>query len=344
MAGIKVGLIGLGFMGEVHARYFTANPKVERLAVASPVPAEREKAQAKYGAVVYEDYREMLAKERPDAVDVCTPNATHPDMAVAGLEAGANVLVEKPLALSLPEIDRALETERRTGKKLLVAHSLRFSDAYAKGHELLVGGRIGDPVFLIGKYKWFKDFNKYSAWKRDSSASGGGMLMQSGIHIVDTLVWYAGARPVEVSGRADKLIFKDFPIEDNFIGTITFENGVLAHFIGSSATKGFIDYGVEVYGTTGALRVDSTAVPGSLDLDGHSVQLFQEQTDLGNQGVLMQPSLPRRDMWQVQVNHFVDVAEGSAEPLVSGEAARRTMQVLFGLYESARTGQPVRIQ
>lgn len=343
MAGIKVGLIGLGFMGGVHAKYYQANPKVERLAVATPVPAEQETAREKYGAVVYADFREMLARERPEAVDVCTPNATHPAMAVAALEAGAHVMVEKPLALSLLEIDRILETARRTGRKVLVGHSLRFSDAYSRGHAFLADGRIGDPVFLIGKYKWFKDFNRYPAWKTDASASGGGMLMQSGIHIVDTLVWYAGARPVEVSGRADKLIFKDFPIEDNFLATITFENGVLAHFIGSSATKGFIDYGVEAYGTAGALRVDSTAVPGSLDLDGHSVQLFQEKTEYGDRGTLIQPTLPRRDMWQVQVDHFVDVAEGTAEPAVSGEAARRTMEVLFGLYESARTGRPLRL-
>jgi predicted dehydrogenase len=343
MAEVKMALIGLGFMGEVHARYYQANPKVGRLAVASPVPAERAKAAESYGAAVYEDFREMLATERPDGVDVCTPNATHPDLAVAALEAGASVLVEKPLALDLAGIDRVLAAARRTGRKVLVAHSLRFSDAYAKGQELLSAGEIGRPIFLIGKYKWFKDFNRYSSWKRDPAASGGGMLMQSGIHIVDTLVWYAGAEPVEVSGRADNLFFTDFPVEDNFLGTITFANGVLGHFIGSSATKGFIDYGVEAYGTEGALRVDSNAVPGSLDLDGHSVQLFKERSEYGGRGALIQPSLPKRDMWQVQVDHFVDVAAGEAEPAVSGEAARRTMAVLFGLYESARTGRPVRL-
>lgn len=341
--GLKVALIGLGFMGEVHARYYRANPKVGRLAVASPVPAERERAKELYRAEVFEDYREMLAAFAPDAVDVCTPNATHPDMAVAAFEAGAHVLVEKPLGLNLDDIDRVLAVAERTGRKLLVAHSLRFSDAYAKGRELLAAGEAGDPLFLIGKYKWYKDFHRYSPWKRDPAASGGGMLMQSGIHIVDTLVWYAGARPVEVTGRADKLIFKEFDIEDNFIGTITFANGVLAHFIGSSATKGFIDYGVEAYGTAGALRVDSTAIPGSLDLDGHSVQLFKERSEFGGRGVLIQPSLPKRDMWQVQTDHFVDVAAGEAEPAVSGAEARRTMEVLFGLYESARTGRPVRL-
>lgn len=343
MSGLKVGLIGLGFMGEVHARHYRANPKVGRLAVASPVPAERERAQKLYEAEVFEDYREMLAAFRPDAADVCTPNATHPVMAIAALEAGAHVLVEKPLALSLAEIDRVNEAAERAGRRVLVAHSLRFSDAYARGHEFLSGGKIGDPLFLIGKYKWYKDFHKYSAWKRDPAASGGGMLMQSGIHIVDTLVWYAGARPVEVSGRADKLLFKEFAIEDNFLGTVTFANGVLAHFIGSSATKGFIDYGVEAYGTAGALRVDSTAVPGSLDLDGHSVQLFQERSEFGDRGTLIQPTLPKRDMWQVQCDHFVAVAAGEAEPAVSGAEARRTMEVLFGLYESARTGRPVRL-
>jgi predicted dehydrogenase len=330
-------------MGEVHARYYRANPKVARLAVASPVAAERERAREKYGAEVFADFREMLASFRPDAADVCTPNVTHPDMAVAALAADAHVLVEKPLALSLAELDRVLAVEERTGRRLLVAHSLRFSDAYARGCEFLRAGRIGDPLFLIGKYKWFKDFHQYAAWKRDPAASGGGMLMQSGIHIVDTLVWYAGARPVEVSGRADQLIFKEFAIEDNFLGTITFDNGVLAHFIGSSATKGFIDYGVEAYGTSGALRVDSTAVPGSLDLDGHSVQLFQERSEFGDRGVLIQPTLPKRDLWQVQVDHFVEVAAGEAEPAVSGREARRTMEVLFGLYESARTGRPVRL-
>lgn len=342
MAGLKLALIGLGFMGEVHARYYRANPKVGRLAVASPVPAERARAAELYGAAVYADFQEMLATEQPDGVDVCTPNATHPDMAVAALTAGAHVLVEKPLGLDLAGIDRVLETARRTGRKVLVAHSLRFSDAYAKGKEFLAAGEVGEPLYLIGKYKWYKDFRRYPAWKVDPVASGGGMLMQSGIHIVDTLVWYAASEPVEVSGRADHLLFKDVAVEDNFLGTVTFANGVLAHFSGSSATKGFIDYGVEAYGTTGAVRVDSTAVPGSLDLDGHSVQLFQEKSAYGEQGVLIQPSLPKRDMWQVQVNHFVDVVAGEAEPAVPGEEARRTMKVLFGLYESARAGRPVR--
>ncbi len=337
MSRIAVGIIGFGFMGEVHLKHYKANPAVGKIAVVSPVAEEREKAQRAYDVHTYDDYEKMLIMEKPDVVSICAPNYIHAQLACASMDAGAHVLLEKPIGIIPQEVDAVIRKSKETGKKVMVGHSLRFSDAYSKGRDVLLSGKIGEPVFIEGKYKWFKDFNRFPGWKKDFKTAGGGMLLQSGIHIIDMFTWYVNSPVKQVWGLADNLYFKNCGIEDSFIGAIRFESGVMAHFVGSNATKGFVDYGLEVYGTDGAIKVTSHAVPGGLDITNHTLSVFVENHEMGDRGALIEPAFYSRDFWANQINSFLDYVVNDTPPPVCLYDAQKTMDVCFALYESAKT-------
>lgn len=336
--GLTIGIIGMGFMGSVHAAHYLDNPQVRQILVTSPVAEERELAKKKYGAIVYEDYQEMVREGKPDGVSICTPNFDHSSVASWLLKEapGSGILIEKPIGVNQEQVDTLLNTAKDVNSTVLVGHSLRFANAYALGRELLLTGEIGAPVYLEGRYKWFKDFNRFPAWKRSPELSGGGFLMQSGLHMLDLFLWYASAPVTEVIGRSSNLYFKDAAIEDTFIAEIYFKSGVMAHLVGSSATKGFIDYGIEIYGTSGAIKVESVAIPGGLDIDNHAVRLFKENSELSPNGALTIPTIPKSDFWKDEINHFINCLLGKEKPIVNLNDAKVVMDLCFALYESAR--------
>ncbi|HAH95782.1 MAG TPA: hypothetical protein DHD79_07410 [Firmicutes bacterium] len=340
MSGLTVGIIGMGFMGSVHARHYRDNGRVDRLLVATPVEQEQKIARERFGAEVFSDYRSMIQQGQPQAVSICTPNFDHYEIASWLMQEapGIAILIEKPLGVNDQQVAKLTKLAAGHQSPILVGHSLRFAGAYIKGRELLRQNAIGKPCYLEARYKWFKDFSKFPAWKRDPELSGGGFLMQSGLHMLDLFVWYADSPVVEVTGHAEDLYFKDFPVEDTFFGTVRFANGVAAHLVGSSATKGFIDYGIEVYGERGAIKVESVAVPGGLDIDNHSVSLFTEESAYSPSGALVIPSAPKSDFWKDEINHFVSCVLDGTAPIVTPADAKIVMDVCFALYKSAALG------
>lgn len=345
-AGLTVGIVGMGFMGSVHARHYRDNGRVGRLLVATPVEAEQKTAREKFGAEVFSDFREMVRDGHPQAVSVCTPNFDHFETASWLIKEApdAALLIEKPIGVNAQQVDALVEDGAGHGAPILVGHSLRFAAAYARGRDLLRQDAVGNPCYLEARYKWFKDFSRFPAWKRSPEMSGGGFLMQSGLHMLDLFVWYADSPVVEVTGHAGNFFFKDFPVEDTFFADLRFASGVRAHLVGSSATKGFIDYGIEVYGERGAIKVESVAVPGGLDIDNHSVSLFTEDTSYSPSGALIVPSAPKSDFWKDEIDHFVRCAAGEEKPSVTLRDAKTVMDVCFALYESAAAGgRPVKL-
>lgn len=126
MKKLRIGVIGLGFIGQLHVRIWSENPEVELAAVADVVGEVAEKTGREYQCAYYIDYKEMLEKEDIDAVDICVPEDFHVDPAVAAAKAGKHILMEKPIAKTVKEARIIEEAARENGVRLMVAHVLKF--------------------------------------------------------------------------------------------------------------------------------------------------------------------------------------------------------------------------
>lgn len=196
---LNIGVIGYGFIGRVHAQHYMNNKNVDRVIIADPLEVNRESAR-KMGLMTYEDFEDMLNSEKLDAVSICTPHNTHKDIALRVMDFKIPILLEKPIATSREEIKEIIEKSEKLNIKVMVAHSLRFSDTFRLAKKMIDDGELGKILFIIGKYLAFKDYNQYPKWKTTKKEAWGGTLFRDGIHIVDAIVWFSGKKVSSAKG------------------------------------------------------------------------------------------------------------------------------------------------
>lgn len=316
---LNIGVIGYGFIGKVHAQHYMNNPNVNRVIVADPLEVNRKNAE-KIGLKTYENFEDMLNLEKLDAVSICTPHHTHRDIALRVMDFKIPILLEKPVATSREEIKEIIEKGEGLNIKVMVAHSLRFSDTFRSAKKLIEEGEIGKILFIIGKYLAFKDYNQYPKWKTTKKEAWGGTLFRDGIHIVDAIVWFSNKKIVSAKGLPLNLLF-DTEVEDTFLGTINFQDGSIAQLSMSSITKGFEQIGLEIYGEKGSIKVTNDEL------------VFYKEDDTPR---YIKPAIGASDFWKNQIDHFVDCIIKDKEPLVTLKEAEKTMEAIFMLYESAK--------
>jgi len=312
----NIGVIGYGFIGRVHAQHYMNNKNVDRVIIADPLEVNRESAR-KMGLMTYEDFEDMLNSEKLDAVSICTPHNTHKDIALRVMDFKIPILLEKPIATSREEIKGIIEKSEKLNIKVMVAHSLRFSDTFRLAKKMIDDGELGKILFIIGKYLAFKDYNQYPKWKTTKKEAWGGTLFRDGIHIVDAIVWFSGKKVSSAKGLPLNLLF-DTEVEDTFLGTINFQDGSIAQLSMSSITKGFEQIGLEVYGTGGSLKVNNDEL------------ILYKEDEIPK---YIKPAIGPSDFWKNQIDHFVDCVINDREPLVTLREAEKTMETIFMLYE-----------
>lgn len=318
---LNIGVIGYGFIGRVHAQHYMNNLNVNRVIIADPLETNRKNAE-KIGLKTYENFEYMLGIEKLDAVSICTPHHTHRDITLRVMDFRIPILLEKPVATSREEIREIIEKAERLGVKVMVAHSLRFSDTFRLAKKLIENDEIGNILFILGKYLAFKDYNQYPKWKTTKKEAWGGTLFRDGIHIVDAIVWFSSKKIASVNGLPLNLFF-DTEVEDTFLGTINFQDGSIAQLSMSSITKGFEQIGLEIYGTKGSIKVSND-----------ELILYKEEVD--DIPKYIKPAIGVSDFWKNQIDHFVDCVINNQEPLVTLKEAEKTMEAIFMLYESVK--------
>ncbi|OGO51696.1 MAG: hypothetical protein A2148_10000 [Chloroflexi bacterium RBG_16_68_14] len=197
---VRVGLVGLGRIADLHILGYRDNPRGEVTAVCDAVPETAERRAREWGVGRwYSDYGQLLAEPAIDAVEILTPHHLHAEMTVAALEAGKHVSVQKPMALNLAEADAMIAAAERAGKALRVFENYRFYPPYVRAKRLVDGGEIGEPLSLrvkvIGgdaRQGWAVPRSSW-AWRLDEALSGGGpSVFDHGYHIFSSAMFFLG--------------------------------------------------------------------------------------------------------------------------------------------------------
>lgn len=251
---LGVGILGAGFFGEFHARAIARVPGLKLLAVCAEAAAPAAAFAAEHGGTPYGDWRRFLAHPGLEAVVIATPHHTHCEMAVAAAEAGKHVLLEKPMGRTVAECSAIMAAAERAGVTLMVGQLLHFSLSAMVARRILDSGEIGRPVLASSTLiKLWMEPNR-RGWHLDP-ATGGGMLMTAGIHVLDLLVWLMGA-PVATVFAAAGAQLHDQPADDSAMLLLRFADGRFGQVASLGYRDGAVTYGMDLVCERGTLRID----------------------------------------------------------------------------------------
>lgn len=187
---VRVAVIGVGFMGAMHARVLASMPDVDLVAVADVVGERAETVARATGCRAYTDFRQLLESEKLDAVSICTLETQHVEPAVACAQRGIHMFIEKPLASTLEEADRILQEVERSGVKVGVGYLLRFDPRYSTIKERIQAGEFGEIVHI---------YARRNSPRTEGPQRYGGQLqlpLHVTVHDLDLVLWYLeGRRP-----------------------------------------------------------------------------------------------------------------------------------------------------
>ena len=354
MSTYNVGIVGCGGIARGAHWPFYKNDKRVKVVAVCDIRKERAEAFVRDfypEAAVYTDYRDLVAREDIDCVDICTPNYLHSEIAIAAFAHGKNVFSEKPDAVSPEKAIAMKEAAEKAGKLLMVMRNNRFADASAYMKKYIEAGRMGE--IYAGRCAWQRrrGIPGKGGWFTTKEQSGGGPLIDLGVHMIDLAVWLMGnPRPVAVSGNTfckfatsdvsdsvnsnfgDKKAGGTFDVEDLAMGMIRFDNGAVLQIEFSWASNVKEEHRfVELRGTKA----------GMLWLDGNTLEIYSE--DDGQLTNTKMAGNLRDDGHVRNLRHFYDVLDGKCEPCFKPQQGVDMIKILSAVYESAKTGQEVKL-
>jgi predicted dehydrogenase len=350
-------LVGIGKVTDMHARALASLEESRFTAVCGRNSEKTGNFAARYGVKAYTDVAEMVMQEKIDMVIICTPHPNHREPAIAAMEAGANVLIEKPMASSLEDCDAMIDTSKRCGRKIGVVSQRRWYHPVKRVREAIDAGKIGKPVFGTVNMLGWRDRTYYESdpWRGSWKGEGGGVLVNQAPHQLDLLQWFMGEID-ELYGHWSNLNHPYIEVEDTANAILKFKSGAVANIIVSNSQKPGIYGKVHVHGENGA-SVGVQTDGGAMFVAGMSAILEPPVNDLwtipGEEQMLRQwikedadffNSLPNAmDYYHERnVEDFLRaILEGRA-PLITGEEGRVTVEIFAAIYRSTSDGIPVR--
>ncbi|KRG15401.1 Gfo/Idh/MocA family protein [Lederbergia galactosidilytica] len=228
MDKIRVGMIGTGGISNLHGDQLAELDYVEVVALTDPNVENRKKFITKYqlnDAKEFADHKEMLNHSQLDAVIICSPHTLHFDQAMDVMNHGCHVLIEKPMACSKKEAEELIETSEKLGRVLQVSYQRHFEPEFIYIRDTIASGEIGKLTSVTASLYQQWGHGPDNVWRKNPALSGGGMLMDSGSHICDVLLWTTGLTPLEVTTQMEK---HHSPVELDSFTAIRFENNVVA--------------------------------------------------------------------------------------------------------------------
>lgn len=338
MARLRVGIIGAGWMGVVHATAWQNNAARGEIVAVSDVslPRAQDVAERFTGgdARVYATVAELLADPAVEAVDICLPHHLHAGTIEQAARAGKAILCEKPLCLTLDEAAAIGRVLQETGVTFMCAHNQLFQPSLVAARSVLAAGALGE-VYVIRSIEASQNRmfgtgqlpvaigpgESSHAWRADPQRMGGGEVLDTGYHAAYRLLALADDRPVEVMAMTQRFFVREISAEDTGLLLVRFASGLLGEIVTSWACGFASDWQFEVAGRDGSMA-------------GSATQSLQRPYDGP------QPSAQAHepvDTYTAEVTHFLDVVQRGEPNQASFAHAARTLQLILGAYRSAET-------
>jgi predicted dehydrogenase len=314
-----VAIVGCGLIGHKRAQSLAG----ARLTVCADVKRDRAEALARTtsGATASDDWRAAIDRADVEMVVVATTNDVLSEVARFAIGAGKHVLVEKPAARSVAEIDTVIEAAERCRRLVRVGFNHRYHPGLLKARELFEAGALGDLMFVRGRYGHGGRAGYEKEWRADPRVAGGGELIDQGVHLIDLSRWFLGDF-VAVSGFAHTYFWR-MPVDDNAFMTLRTAREQTA-FLHASCTEWKNLFSFEIYGRTGKLQIDGLG--GSYGLE--RLTFYKMLPEMGPPETTSW-EYPRGDKsWALELAEFLEDIRLDRQPAASLIDARAALAVV----------------
>ncbi|HEX5415463.1 MAG TPA: Gfo/Idh/MocA family oxidoreductase [Chloroflexota bacterium] len=320
----RVAIVGCGLIGHKRSRSL-AGCRLVACADADRSRAET-LAGATPGTVVVAEWETVVALPNVDLVIVATPHDAQPEVALAAVRAGKHVLVEKPAGRRAHELDPVKAAAQRTGVLVRVGFNHRYHAALRKAREIVDDRGIGDLMFIRARYGHGGRIGYEREWRARPEVSGGGELIDQGVHLIDLARWFLGDFSV-VDGFAHTY-FWNMPVEDNAFLTLRNERDQVA-FLHASCTEWKNTFSFEVYGTTG--KLDVSGLGGSYGTE--RIACYHMRPEMGPPETTIWEYPMADPSWEREMAEFVEDIRLGRRPNPGLDDAQAALRIVERIYE-----------
>ena len=327
MFNLKVGIVGCGLIGQKRAKYLGNNT----LKAVADISLERAQSlSCKYPDVeAFSDWRKIVELEDIGIVIVSTTTNWLAPIALAAIDAGKHVLVEKPGARHFKELDPLIEAAKKKQVKVKVGFNLRYHPALLKAREIVDLGVLGKLIFIRGRYGHGGRLGYEKEWRANPAISGGGVLLDLGIHLIDLSRWFLGDFTHVWSSI--HTYFWNMPVEDNGFLHLESPSGNVA-WLQVSCTEWKNMFSFEIYGENGKLQIDGLG--GSYGTERLTFYRMLPQMGPPETTIWEYPFI---DMsWQTEFEGFIKAIQNDKEPQPSLDDARAALEMVSKIYEGSK--------
>lgn len=340
---MKYALIGCGRISPNHIEA-AKNNNLEFVAMCDVVPETMLQKSEKFGLDYvhkYTDYKELLEKEKPELVAIATESGKHATIALDCIEAGCNIIIEKPIALSISDADAVINAAKEKGVLVCANHQNRFNKSVQYIRKALEEGRFGKLSHGAAHIRWNRgrDYYDQATW-RGTWAQDGGCLMNQCIHNIDLLRWMMGDEVEEVMAYTDQLQHSYLEAEDLGLAIVKFKNGSYGLIEGTTNVyHKNLEETLYLFGENGTAKAAGTS--------DNIIEVWDFSDGIDD------PALVKATYGENPPNVYgfghtplyadmIDAIKNRRKPYVDGEAGKRALELVLGIYKSAKEGRPIK--
>ena len=352
----NIAIAGCSKVAHLHAKAIRNISNANLAGVWSRTFKTAEDFASLYKTAAFSDISEMITEKRIDLVIVCTPHPFHKQPAIEAAEAGANVLVEKPLAADLQDCDDIIHACELKHVRLGVISQRRWYDPVKRVKAAIEDGKLGKPVLATVTMLGWRDKKYYDSdsWRGSWKTEGGGVLVNQAPHQLDILLWYMGEVD-EVYGIWRNLNHPYIEVDDTAVAIVKFKSGAIGNILVSNSQKPGLYGKVHVHGENGASAGVQTD-GGAMFIAGMTGITEPPVNDLwtipGEEHMLKDWVKKDSDIFnncdptirymQYQIEDYIRALQDNSSPSVTGYDGRRTVELFTAIYRSSRDNVPVK--
>lgn len=335
----KIGIIGGGNISETHARAALQNEGVEIAAFFGKNQEKTARLSQMFGGAVYDNLSSFLEHQPLDAVIIGSPSGLHAEQGIAAARHGLHVLVEKPLDITTERADQFIRECAQTGVKLGVCFQDRVAPDFCRLKQLLDTGRLGKPILVSGRVKWYRPPEYYGGprWRGTWTLDGGGALMNQAIHTLDSLLWLLGD-VTRVSAKAITALHQ-IEVEDTVVSTLEFASGAIGTLEATTAVYPGYQRRIELTGSEGTLILEHDRIVAA-DLRTPLAEPI-EPVESNSNASASSPIVSDVSGHKRLIEDFLRAIKSDGTPICDGAEGRRSVALVQAIYESSRLGQAV---
>jgi UDP-N-acetyl-2-amino-2-deoxyglucuronate dehydrogenase len=338
------GIVGSGLIADFHARAIGDLDNAKFVGCCDKIPERAAALADKYDAKAFDTYQDMVASDDIDVVTIATPSGFHLEPAVAAAEAGKHVICEKPVEITLDRIDAMIAAHEKAGTRLGGIFPYRFNDSQKVLREAINSGRFGTISYAGIYVPWWRTDEYYKdSWHGTWKLDGGGAMMNQSIHMVDMLCDVMP--PIESLQAYTGAIGHDIETEDTAVAAVKYTNGALGVIYGTTASWPGQFRRFEIMGTKGTvIQVENSfTVWQFADEKPQDKEIRAKFGGITGGGGVSDPAAITHDNHTRNFKAFLDALETGEDFWIDGAEARKAVEVILAIYQSAKEQKPVKL-